>query len=1206
MPSWYAPDREPLIRPAAFVVLVGLVVIGFLAVFPDKDEFVDSMLNSEPDHVSVAYLRLFLDSRQGDPELRYTLAEQLRATRRMDEALRVLEPLLTEPGPLRTRANFLAFQIHWTREHDERLDLAVREQAHRAARTQLEWLYDRELEADQIETLARVCLQIEMTERGAILFERLARVDRVRRAQWLGEAARWFLASEKPHRAAELFVEASHSGRRKDRAREHAIAALNAWMAAGQLDPAIRQALEYVEDHGDDPRIVELALDLALQGSRHQLAVAWGRKLLTLRPDDINLLNRQIDLELGQGLAEPSFELARQLVAVDPGNPELRRRFARVAEWTGNTREALHEHAALARLDENNVEHLRAALRLSKAFQETEVLTDMLDMLGQRNRLSDDEMELYVAACEREGYPEKGRAFLEQRLEEIPDVRTLEVLHGLHVRLGSPAEALEILELKHFHHGSTPEEVRERAILHWKLDQPEQALDVLADHAASTCPDDPEFWTLMAELGWTLEADAEALVGYRNWWNLGERDGVMADRLIDLARLAGREEEAVRVALDAWVEFEEPRFLVQAMESLWRDGRRQEVVAMMRIAELHESVFMEFEYYLILRAILLERTGDHDLARFYYERALERDPKSPIARPRLLWLFINHRQLEALAVTLDRWKDDVADDPDLWAPYASGYQLLGRLEEALPWFDAEARRHPENYLWLLSYADVLDQARRPGAAWKIRRHIFTRVLPAVGQRLLPEGPETGGEIDEEALRTYVILSKGFFGVPTGDEWMPDLLEAIQESRETEDEDTGEAIGWFLDRGGFQKRPAARIEPASASSRQLAWEFLTSAFNEQDLGAVSGFFREQVERRQQLLLDHAPAARLAQAGGENLLGRKRTAEIPSPAGPTDAELARFETELLHRDRVEVTASAVEIGDLEQVAFAGSWQKFLGEGFFLWLGAGHRTHRADGLDLDGRTRELELDARLEHRHPRWPGMVEAGASVQPVDSTGRLKARQEYRLETWLTPRLELEFHGPSTLSTAMALAGTRHRLAAGLSASLSPRLFATGEVSWNRYQSRSGSRLASGPAAEVNLGYQVYAEDPRLELSLGASWMATDRVEAVPDPFRRLFNRAVTAEEIVPARATVVGLGARVTNREGSLARMRQKRWRYSLALRGGWLWPSETQVWEVRGDLGVRTFIDDEFRVELFYSEGIGGLEAQRNKGIGLTYQATF
>ena len=90
MPFWSVPDREPLLRPAIFIVLAVLIVIGMLAVFPDRQTFMDSAVEGEPDDVSVAYLKLLLQSGEGDPEMLMTFAQQLRLRNRLEDAKDVL------------------------------------------------------------------------------------------------------------------------------------------------------------------------------------------------------------------------------------------------------------------------------------------------------------------------------------------------------------------------------------------------------------------------------------------------------------------------------------------------------------------------------------------------------------------------------------------------------------------------------------------------------------------------------------------------------------------------------------------------------------------------------------------------------------------------------------------------------------------------------------------------------------------------------------------------------------------------------------------------------------------------------------------------------------------------------------------------------------------------------------------------------------
>ncbi len=1209
MPSWYAPDREPLVRPAVFIVLTVLVAVGFFAVFPDKEEFVESMLNSEPDNVSVAYLKLFLESRQGDPELRYTLADQLRSTQRLEEALRVLDPLIADPSPWQARANYLALEIHWSQAHSEWLADDLRAESKKIVEQKLTWLKDRELEPRQLEFLAGICLQSSEPKIAANIYERLAKKELGRKSQWLAEAARWYLASEDPHRAADLYVEATQSEKSYDRAQRWATLGLKALRASQRGGEAIHLAMDYVKRYPRNLELLRQAYELAIGQNQQALATNWGRKLIAHFPQDADLLSRQIDLELNHGVHSNTFTLAKKLLGLNPENIDYRKRFAEVAEWTGHPDLAMKEHMRLAKIDLDDTDHLREALRLSKAFYASQTFSDLIEVLSEREKLEEAELKLYIASCEREGLPEKAEGFLEDLIDKYPEeLASYDMLIDLRKKLGEPEKLLSSIEEKEWRFGLSIKEVQDKAKLLWKLNRTEQALEFLYSTSILNCPDDLGFWNLLTELSWSLEANVEALSSHRMLWQFGDRVPLLADRLIILSRDQGFEEEAVDVALQAWDEFEIPRFLIQGMEAAWQKGEREQAVAMVKVAMMREPLFMEFEYYLILRAILLDRSGDHELARFYYERALELNPESPTARPGLLWLLINHRQLEPMLSYLNRWKEDAEYDSSLWAPYASGYQLLNRMPESIVWYQKHAEKNPEDYLWLLSFADALEQAKRPGSAWKLRNYVFTQVLPRVGKRLLRDDDS---KADQEALRSYVVLTKGFFGVPAGDEWLPGLVEALDRPEEDSQLSEESSVGWYLKKGNFKRNHGASVKYAGANARKLAWEYLTSALNENDLSVVSNFFKEHTDQRIQLLNQGDPKASLAFEGGHEILNKEKKVQVTNGVveliqDPSPRDLEQFEVELHHEDLLRVSGSYSEVGDLDTVGVSGFYSTSLGEELRLDFEASHQTYHTEELDLSQRSWELELTARLRWEQPRRRTHLAARVSTQAADSIVSLKASHQMRLEKYFDPYFEFEFNEQENLSTAIAIAGTRHKASVGARGSWTRRFFYDTQLAWKEYQSRSGSVVGQGPAIEFALGYTLRFDHPRWEVRASTSWLENNRVSSVPSAFRDLFDQNITVDSVLPARATVVGMGTLVTNRVYSLLEMRRKLFRYGVDLWGGWLLPSDSFIYEVRGNFGIRVFGDDEIRTDLFFSEGVGGIDNQRNRGISLSYQISF
>ena len=152
------------------------------------------------------------------------------------------------------------------------------------------------------------------------------------------------------------------------------------------------------------------------------------------------------------------------------------------------------------------------------------------------------------------------------------------------------------------------------------------------------------------------------------------------------------------------------------------------------MADTHSAAFRDEMEFWLIRAQLHAHDGRPRDAIDDYEHALSIDPRSGQARAGWLLLAVRDRDHRRLAERLDAWRADALVEPDLWGAYAMGYDLLDRLDEALRFYERDARIHPESHLVLVAYADALAKSGRPDAADRLRRHLLARMhKPASGR-----------------------------------------------------------------------------------------------------------------------------------------------------------------------------------------------------------------------------------------------------------------------------------------------------------------------------------------------------------------------------------------------------------------------------------------------------------------------------------------
>src|SRR5262249_17726739 len=157
-------------------------------------------------------------------------------------------------------------------------------------------------------------------------------------------------------------------------------------------------------------------------------------------------------------------------------------------------------------------------------------------------------------------------------------------------------------------------------------------------------------------------SDELAERAYRAIWAGGSIDALGAERLVVLARDAGRPADAMRYGREGWARLGAPRLLLLAMDDAARAGAWGELERLRREARRDEARFAGSLAYWLLCAQLDARRGRVADAAHDYHRALGLDAGSAAARAGLLWLLIDSDERGALAAALARWAADADDD----------------------------------------------------------------------------------------------------------------------------------------------------------------------------------------------------------------------------------------------------------------------------------------------------------------------------------------------------------------------------------------------------------------------------------------------------------------------------------------------------------------------------------------------------------------
>lgn len=729
------------------------------------------------DPLAVAYLRAFVAGHPDDAAMRRRLVHEQLALGRFGDAQRTLGPLLAEGSPGDVR---LALEVSLATWRAARTGTRERAGAEATVLARVELLAGKSPTVDVVSRAGAAAHELGRPDLAARAAERAAALDRANCAAWLAGAARDFLAAADPASAATSRRRAYDCSADGPAARARALDALDAEIAADRGADALRFAEELVARFPADPEILARAEALALGHGDPVGARRFAARLGDLGAADEAVLARLLDLDLAAGDLPGALRTAERMVTRTPSDPRLRRVLARVADWAGRPRLGLPHWMWLARRgDAAGLEH---GLRLAHALDDDAALAELLTQQARRRALAAPALAELAGAFERLGSPERAVALLESAARRSTDAAAWEQLAAFHERRRDlPAAIAARSELARRHGASLPRSLP-LARLQWAAGRPDAALAELASWSGVADRGETEYWQLLAELSWQQESDDLAERAYRAIWDAGASEPVGIERLVILSREAGRPGDAIRYGREGWARLGEPRLLILAMDDAAQAGRWDELARLRDQAGRDEERFAGSFAYWLLCAQLDQRRGRLDDAARDYRHALGIDGGSAAARSGLLWLLVERGDREGLAAALASWAGDADDDPGLWRAYAAGLERLGRLREALAFYQREVTADPDDDAARARYVAAVHRAAPPAATTLaapsptvLTAELGMTTLGPVALRRLAAAATTGVRGVELAVRSTVTRVSAGDRMPALDRSAVDLL-----------------------------------------------------------------------------------------------------------------------------------------------------------------------------------------------------------------------------------------------------------------------------------------------------------------------------------------------------------------------------------------------------------------------------------------------
>lgn len=1122
--------ERPRLAPPWLIALLGAMVLAPLAAIYPHQALVNRVLKVPPGEITTAYLVNLLHTDPGNPRLRLMLARsQLQAGQR-ERFAETIAPALTADDPALQRE---ALWLLWQSEENRYLhlppDAPQRPQLRADLRRQLAALAEHQWSADMLAEIARQAMAFGDIPLGLRLFGRLGNEDQGRGDYWYAEAARGALAQSEYRAAAEFYLIARERARSVAAQRRYFLDAMHALESGDRVGEALNvaeEALKNAPDLADDPETLIELVRFARTARRPDLADKYARRLLRLSlleqwrraqlaaggfdaaPRRVALSGAEMNQEARKG-AEPSagkgpqlpfddriytlgfeafldnrklddaWQVAASAVRQAPDNLAWRERLAKVSEWTGRPRMALDNWLHLARASGRD-DAWQAVLRLAPGLFDDEALRAALQY--QLTRQPGDERLLreLAASYERLGDPQGGLRFLEQSYGRTRQAWLLEQMAELAERAGDEDLALRYWQRFLAEAELTPARAVHVATLMLLRGRPEDGLALLEQAQAGAGESDIAFWRLTAELAQLGQKDDTAIGAYRRIVGNAEAEARDYDTLLLLLQ-EDYPLEAARVAAAAWRRFGQPQHLVQALGHYAAREHWAEIGQL--LGELDATQLRNLRRqpaFLLLAAQYHLNDGRTALARRDLETALRIAPDAPDIQLALLWLHIDSGDGAALRRALATWEGGWRDNPALHDALGAAYLALSLPDIALRrYYTPHLAEHREDFLWLMNYADALEQNQESDRAWRLRQHLLAQERQRAGRRtwLTDLGPAAAPELRRAARARLVIAQRQG---ETGFAVLRELLRLDRDGgKKLSPAARDIALGWLQEAAQY---PAERgwlwQQYAKTASRPL-WAEISLALAENDretAGLLLERHGERLPRYDRInAARRADDVRLAQSDAFATQGTQH-ADDPLHLQLADALLA-------HSDHLGAELTRRELGTVGERERAAHWHLAISPRLSLDLALGSiaRSNRDDTV-IGSTPDESYRSARLVWRHADGETRLSADERTS-FERYHPLLLEHEQRIDDRLSLNIALGVRQSASESIALRVAGLKDRATLGLRYRPTLRDRIHLEHSTHRYATQTGTALGSGQVWQLEAAHALRLEARDLEASV---------------------------------------------------------------------------------------------------------------------------
>lgn len=1078
--------RPRLIPPVVLLAFTGLVCVTLVLLFPYRVLMDQVLREQRGDELVISYLKNLLRTDPHNTELALRLARQQYAARDITGMEHSLTEVLVSPDfDQRLSARLLLWRANEDAWHKAPEGSHERSMLQQDLLEELAALGALDLDEQTRIEIADRAFELGDSALALRLYRDIRRTASTASPDWLISRAQAREAAGSAQASIQLWLLARQRSQSLALQRECFFRAVRILIAANRPGDALALAESELGSLSDDLQSLVFMVELALRANQPATADRYARKMLRLSlaaslerlafaegaglrrvadapasgpppglPFDEHIYALGYEAFIGNRNLEDAWRVADFAVRQAPQSTAWRLRLARAAEWSGRPQQALAQWTWL--LDEgrdlSSADHDAAAqsiLRIAPGLFDDLALQKGLRYELRRRPGTPALLRALIESYEHVGQPEEGIAVMKQIVRKTPDPGSLQALFELARRAGNIDLAISSGNELIDRYGLTRERSMQLATLYVGQSQIAAAWAVLNKAQTEVPASDAVFWRLLGDLSLRLQHTANARNAYDKLVRLDASTQEDHDALIELLAESNPGAGA-DLALKAAERFDNWQTLLRGLELRNEAGPANLSWQTFRKLAPHWLERSENSVrFLSLRADAARAMGLGQETLRDLTRILELAPTDTSARTNLLWQLADSNKRAALQNLLTAHEQDWAQDAAIHDALAAAWLNLSAPHIALQrYLTPHLQAHRDDYLWLMTYADALEQDRQSDLAWSLRRYLLSQ-RPANEQRPLP-----ANALRIARTRLQMALNPGDPALAA----LRGLLRLDDEAEHDQIDMKNELrLSWLLSQG---EPEAARAWLWSRHARRISqpdWAMNALAMSSQDWTSLGA---ELEQRNNALSRDDAiVVARTINAGALASTLAFDSQTLQEQDNPLQLQLSEVLLDTAPRASLEIERRSFSRWIENERRFG--WRGQLTPGLTLSLALERIDRDVDPATLIVPGSETMIGLSLSRRY---------GAHESRIDL-----ARHE-SMNRWISLGLShrLDFGSAGSLSLRIA----RHERA---DESLSLRALGRRDLA------RLESRIGLSPATSLSLALQGMRYSAQNGLALGSGW-----------------------------------------------------------------------------------------------------------------------